>query len=432
MKSFLRTCIVRLLGSLSNAVVRKYAPKIIMVTGSVGKTSTKDAIAAALSTSFYLRASEKSFNSELGVPLTIIGAENPWSSVRGWLRVFGEAFMLITFPNHYPRLLVLEVGADKPGDLSRMLRVVTPDLVVVTRLPEIPVHVEAYATPEEVREEEFMPAYALSDGDPLILSASDEYAAALATPLRVAVSTFGEPEFSDVRLLHARLACTDGMPVGMEADVIIGGEAHTLQVMGALGRTQLFGPAAALATGRALGIEVSELFAGLETYTPPYGRTRLFKGVKDSVLIDDTYNSSPAAVEEALGALRLLSESTPSVFRRVAVLGDMLELGRYSVAEHARIGVLVATHAELLVTVGQRSRGMARAALEAGMAPESLRHYDTAQEAAAALAELIQKGDAVLIKGSQGMRMEHAVKALLADPADASQLVRQDAEWSKR
>ena len=102
-----------------------------MVTGSVGKTSTKDAIAAALSNTFFLRKSEKSHNSEFGVPLTIFGKKNPWKHPLSWLRVFGQAFALFVLPSRYPRLLVLEVGADRPGDLTRILRIATPDIVEI-------------------------------------------------------------------------------------------------------------------------------------------------------------------------------------------------------------------------------------------------------------------------------------------------------------
>src|SRR5689334_2122525 len=130
MKQLLKAPIAWLLGLLARGILKKYRPIVVMVTGSVGKTSTKDAVAEALSPKYHLRSSEKSYNSEFGVPLTIIGAKNPWTSPERWGRVIVEALALLFLPNHYPRLLVLEVGADRPGDLRKILNFATPDAVV--------------------------------------------------------------------------------------------------------------------------------------------------------------------------------------------------------------------------------------------------------------------------------------------------------------
>src|SRR3989344_8352419 len=162
MKSILRAIIVSVLNGLTRGILAKYKPKIVMVTGSVGKSSTKDAIAAALASSVYLRASKKSYNSEFGLPRTVIGRETAWGSPLGWLAIILEGLALLLYPSHYPKLLLLEVGADKPKDLKKLMRIATPDVVVVTRLPEVPVHVEANEGPSEVREEEFAPAYSLA------------------------------------------------------------------------------------------------------------------------------------------------------------------------------------------------------------------------------------------------------------------------------
>ncbi|MDP2594221.1 MAG: Mur ligase family protein, partial [bacterium] len=199
-KRLIKPIIVTILACAARAVMGRYRPKVVMVTGSVGKTSTKDAIAAALSARFFVRKSEKSFNSEFGVPFTILGVGNPWANPVAWLSVIQKFFVLMLLPNHYPNLLVLEVGADKPGDLKRILRIARPDAVVVTHLPEIPVHVEFYASPEAVREEEFAPAYALIPGAPLIICADNPYALEMASRVPVLLSTYGFDTASSVRL----------------------------------------------------------------------------------------------------------------------------------------------------------------------------------------------------------------------------------------
>src|SRR3989344_4175990 len=187
MKNLLKMFVACILALVARAVLHRYRPHIVMITGSVGKTATKDAVAAVLATRFLVRKSEKSFNSEFGVPFTILDVENPWGNPLAWLSLVKCAVALLLLPNQYPNMLVLEVGADKPGDLARITRIATPDVVVVTRLPEIPVHVEAYASPEEAREEEFSPAYALRAEAPLIVPADDTYALDMTvrTPARV-------------------------------------------------------------------------------------------------------------------------------------------------------------------------------------------------------------------------------------------------------
>ena len=423
MKALLRSLAAAFMALLARAVLKKYRPTIVMVTGSVGKTSTKDACAAALGKRYFLRASEKSYNSEFGVPLTIIGAKNPWANPLAWLQVIEEALALILLPAHYPKLLILEVGADRPGDLRQILRIATPDAVVVTRLPEMPVHVEAYATPSAVREEEFTPAYALADGAPLIVCEDDAHARTLAVPLRAQVTTYGEGEGALARFSNVRTYEEEKHLAGMQADVVAGSYKGTLTVHGALGRQQLYAPAAALALGLALGMTAEETMEGLASYVPPPGRARILPGINGSILIDDSYNASPAAAEEILRSLDLVKGTG----RRITILGDMLELGRYSMEEHARIGALAAKHADVVIGVGTRSRAIA----DAAQGTEAL-HFDDSLQAAEALPATIGKGDIVLVKGSQGVRMERVTKALLGNEADLERLVRQDPEWLRR
>jgi UDP-N-acetylmuramoyl-tripeptide--D-alanyl-D-alanine ligase len=431
MKRFFRNVIASLLAASARGIIRKYRPRIVMVTGSVGKTSTKDAIAAVLRQGFYIRASEKSYNSEFGVPLTIIGAKNPWTNAAAWVSVLGEALALLLLPNHYPKVLVLEVGADSPGDLKRILRIATPDVVVVTKLPDMPVHVEAYVTPAAVREEEFAPAYALAPGAPLIISADGAYATELAKPLSVHVTTYGEARSADVRIGKAEPYLEDGRVAGMEGVLTVEGKAHVLRVPGALGRPQLLAPAAAVATGLVMDMRIQDVLDAVTGYEPPAGRGRLIAGRRGSLILDDSYNASPTAVEEALASLQLIHKAQKRT-RRVAVLGDMLELGRYSQEEHERIGTKAAGQCDQLVAVGLRSRAMAEAAISAGMKEENVHSFDTSQEAAAYLKDKVGEDDVVLIKGSQSMRMERIAEVLLERPADQRFLVRQDREWKKR
>ncbi|MFA6385501.1 MAG: UDP-N-acetylmuramoyl-tripeptide--D-alanyl-D-alanine ligase [Candidatus Paceibacterota bacterium] len=422
MKNLIKSVIAFKLGLCARIVVHKYQPRIVMITGSVGKTTAKDAIAEVLSARFFVRKSDKSFNSEFGVPFTIFGVGNPWSDPFAWLKVIRSIFTLIVLPNHYPNMLVLEVGADRPGDLSRILRFVTPDAVVVTRLPEIPVHVEAYTSPDAVREEEFSPAHTLSAGAPLIVSSDDPYAFdnAIRTPARVI--SYGVSDDATVRISDGCFYEVEGKVIGMRSFVNINNKQEKLLVKGSVGKTQLLPIAAALATALAFDIPIPKALKALEAYEPPPGRGRLLAGKNDSIIIDDSYNASPAAVEEALATLKMF----PHAKRCIAVLGDMLELGRHSVIEHERIAEIVGDSADVIVTVGIRARAF-------GIAPHGaeVMQFDNSCSAAAALPSLIREGDIILVKGSQSIRTERIVEALLADPSNSSKLVRQEKKWKQ-
>ncbi|MEK7060560.1 MAG: UDP-N-acetylmuramoyl-tripeptide--D-alanyl-D-alanine ligase [Patescibacteria group bacterium] len=428
MKNIFKYLITFMLAAFARAVVRRYKPRIVMVTGSVGKTSTKDAVAAVLAERFYIWKSEKNFNTEFGVPYTILGlgAGNPFENPLLWFTVFKRALVLLFLPNHYPNMLVLEVGADKPGDLSRILRIVAPDAVVVTRLPEIPVHVEAYDSPEAVREEEFSPAYSLSAGAPLIVSIDDQYALDGAVRTSARILSYGVSDDAMVSIRDAGFYESEGKILGMKASVVVNGEKENLVVKGSVGTAQLLPAAAALATASAFDIPLSEALKSLNNYEPPPGRGRLLAGKNGSIIIDDSYNASPAAVEEALATLKSFPPPAGGRTRRIAVLGDMLELGRYSVMEHERIGALARGSADLVVAVGIRARAFAN-----GSGTEVMT-FNSASAAAAALPALAREGDVILVKGSQSIRMERVVEALLANPSDASLLVRQEREWKRR
>lgn len=431
MKTILKAPIAALLAGLASAIVRKYKPKIVMVTGSVGKTSTKEAVAAALSKSFNVRKSAKGFNSDFGVPFTIIGVLNPWASIPAWLGVFVEALGLIFFPHRYPNMLVLEVGADRPGDLNRILKIATPDEVVVTLLPSVPVHVEAYETPAAVRDEEFTPALALAQNAPLIISADDENAIGLSKKLEVRVSTFGVADDATVQVKDVAPWFDGGVLQGMQATFVIEDRSYPFQVKGVFGRTQMNAPAAALAAALALDLTPRLALAGLAAYDPPPGRARILKGIKETLLIDDSYNSSPIALQEIMSSLSLLPRGKGK--RHVGILGDMLELGRYSVAEHTRAGHLAKDAFDLLITVGPRARTIGETAVADGMPEGSVFSFDNSIDAAPAIASMLMEGDTVLIKGSQsGVRLERITKALLANSQDARHLVRQEREWLKR
>ena len=422
-------------------VLRKYKPKVVAVTGSVGKTSTKDAIYSALAPEYRTRKSEKSFNSEVGLPLTILGLQNAWSNPFRWLLNLLDGLFLILFPVRYPEWLVLEAGADRPGDIRSLAKWLSVDIAVITRLPEVPVHVEFFESPEDVVREKASLINALKEGGALLLYADDERTRNLAKRLPVShqakTITFGFSEHADVRGSNFEVVGESGrehLPIGMKGKISYRGVSAPVEVVGSLGAHSFVPALAAAAVSAALGKNLEQAAEALRLYAPPPGRMRLLRGLKESTLIDDTYNSSPAAVEAALDTLRHVQPSKSDLRgRRIAVLGDMLELGRHSVEEHRKAGAHAAKCADLLVTVGFRAHDTAQGALDQGMQESNILQYEDSNAAGKELKNLVGEGDIILLKGSQSVRMERAVEELLHDPEDARRLlVRQEREWKRR
>ncbi|MHB1330804.1 MAG: Mur ligase family protein, partial [Minisyncoccota bacterium] len=174
MKEILKQILIKILYKESELILKKHKPKVVAVTGTVGKTGTKDAIYSVLREFEYVRRSPKSFNSEIGIPLTILDVKNPGDDILGWVKVLLEGLLIAFFPSHYPKWLVLEVGTDKPGDIEEITKWLKPDVVVVTKLADVPVHVEAFGSKELLFEEKGKLVQALKTGGTLILNADDE------------------------------------------------------------------------------------------------------------------------------------------------------------------------------------------------------------------------------------------------------------------
>ena len=428
MKNFFKSVVVRALTFEARCVLKKYHPRIIAVTGSVGKTSTKDAIFTAISGDVHARKSQKSFNSEIGVPLTILGLANAWSNPFLWFKNLLDGLLLIIFKQEYPEWLVLEVGADRPGDIESIAAWLKPDVAVFTRLPDVPVHVEFFSSPEEVIKEKKFLAYALKAGGTLIINADDDKM----TDMQVKEGTllsYGFNSHAQVRGKRERIWYHSHKPCGMKMHVEYEGMDISYELAGALGRHHLYPVLAAFAVAHALELDLTNVAQKLSQHATPPGRMKILSGKNDSTIIDDTYNASPIAVAEALSALSLVQTEG----RKIVALGDMLELGPYTKTMHEEAGRHAATVADAFFTVGVRARAAADAAVKAGMSQERVIKLDDARKLGSILAKSVAPGDVVLIKGSQSMRMERAVEAALDDPSKKKDLlVRQDDEWQGR
>lgn len=432
MKSILKNILVSVLTLIAKGILWRHEPRVIAVTGSVGKTSTKDAIYAVLKGTGSVRRSEKSFNSELGVPLSIIGAANGWNKAHAWIGVIAHGIAQIVSPRgSYPATLVLEVGADRPGDISAIAKWIKPHVVVITRLPDVPVHIEFFPTLESLIDEKLSLARHMRKDGTLVLNADDPRVLAAREEMRVRTVTYGEHENAMLRASDVKLLAPseDGREGGLAFKANFDGKSLPVILPNIYGRSYMSIALAALGVAYALGHNMVTAIGNLAEYETPPGRARLIPGDHGTVLIDDTYNSSPAACEAGL----LMLKELPFGKRKIAVIGDMLELGKHTNEAHLAVGRYARKHCDLLVTVGLRAKQCAEGAREAGMSEKKIYETDDALGAVEIVKKIAKPGDVIYFKGSQGMRMERAVRALMAEPEKAAELlVRQEDAWNKR
>jgi UDP-N-acetylmuramoyl-tripeptide--D-alanyl-D-alanine ligase len=426
MKAFLKSIVVTILVAEANILLKRHKPKIVAVTGSVGKTTTKDAIFAAIKNNIYARKSEKSFNSDIGVPLTVLGLPNAWNNPLLWLRNIVEGLLIALFSRTYPEVLILEAGIDRPGDMERLTKWLKPDIVVLTKLPAVPVHVEFFSSPEAVVEEKMKLVSALRPEGVLVYNHDDTVIEEQLPRVLQRKVGFGRYTETDFIARADRTVYRDDQPVGVSFTLSQYGNEHEVVVLDTIGSQLVYACSAAIAVADELSVPIEAAVESLRTFRAPNGRMRLIPGIKSTLLIDDTYNSSPVAVEQALTTLQELNYAR----RKIVVLGDMLELGRFSTDEHRRIGTLVPNAAQILFTVGVRARTIAEGALAAGMSEKHIFQYDDVARAGRELQAILNPGDVVLVKASQGIRAERIVEEVMKDPEQAPEmLVRQDEAW---
>jgi UDP-N-acetylmuramoyl-tripeptide--D-alanyl-D-alanine ligase len=429
MKNIFKQILIQVLKAEAKLVLKKYKPKIVAITGSVGKTSTKDAVYAALSKFYFTRKSEKSFNSEIGLPLTILGVPNGWNNPLVWLKNIIEGLELIFTRHKYPEWLVLEVGADKPGDIKSVSKWLYADVVIITKIGKTPVHIEFFKTIEQLIEEKASLLRAAKKDGLVVLNADDAAVFELQGKTKNRVVSYGFNEDATLVASNPVILYKKDMPDGAAFKVNYGGNSLPVLIEGAFGANHIYAALAALSVSSGLGLDMIKSADAMKNYELPPGRMRLLEGVKNTWIIDDTYNSSPTAAEAALKTL----EEVKTKGRKIAILGDMLELGRHTEEAHKEIGKLSAKICDIIVTVGVRARFIAEGALNQAFPEKNIFQFEDSRKAGKFIEQLSGAGDIILVKGSQGVRMERAVEEIMAHPENKTKLlVRQDAEWQYR
>jgi len=352
---------------------RRHTVRVVGVTGSVGKTTTKELIYSVLSQRFRALRSEGNYNNEIGLPLTLLNLE----------------------PQH--ERVVLEMGMYALGEIAQLADIALPSIGVVTNVG--PVHLERLGTIERIAQAKAELVEALPPDGVAVLNADDPRVREMAAKTRAQVFYYGLTPAADLWASDVESQGLAGIRFRLH---------HKGEVVHAklplLGRHSVHAALAAAAVGLVEGETWEEIIAGFQS--PARLRLVAVSGPEGTTILDDTYNASPAST---IAALNLLAE-LPG--RRIAVLGDMLELGSFEEEGHRKVGRRAVEVAQKLVAVGQRGRIIGQEALRCGMREEDVFFAQDNQEAIAYLRRIIAPGDFILVKGSRGMRMEEIVNAL--------------------
>ncbi|MEK7162738.1 MAG: UDP-N-acetylmuramoyl-tripeptide--D-alanyl-D-alanine ligase [Patescibacteria group bacterium] len=437
MKKILVEILQWILKQLAQLIIWRFEPRVIAITGSVGKTSAKEAIYAVLTHSagsgqrkLRVRKSEGNLNNELGVSLAIIGPptggwkeeelklvsrDTPagkWKirKLLFWLKVVIFALFRIFFlrKSAYPQILILEYAADRPGDIKYLLEIAKPFIGIVTAIGEIPVHVEFFSSSEAVGREKARVVESLPANGFAILNFDDEIVMKTRERTRAKIITFGFGEAADLKISGFENRSEEDNFIGISFKIEYNGSFVPVILKNVFGKAQAYAAAIAACVGLIFDLNLVQISEALSLdYRSVKGRMNLIKGIKDTYIINDAYNASPISMEEALTTLGDLSAK-----RKIAVLGDMLELGKYSLEAHESIGRLAGKIVDVLITIGPRAKFIAESAEAVGLDKSKILIFDTAGEACIAIQNLIKKGDLVLIKASRALALEKIVEEI--------------------
>jgi UDP-N-acetylmuramoyl-tripeptide--D-alanyl-D-alanine ligase len=354
--------------------------RVVTITGNTGKTTTKELTAAILGRQYDVLKSPANFNNEVGLSMTLLEA------------------------NEAHERAVLETGMDRLGEIARLCEIARPDCAVVLNVG--PTHLEKLGSMEAIAQAKGEAVEALGEFGTAVLNADDPYVAAMASKTKARILTFGR---SPGAFVHASDTKTRGLG-GVDFQLSCGGRsvaAHSPLP----GERLVYNALAAVAVGVSEGMSVEDAAFALRNAEVP-ARLQARVAPSGATILDDCYNASPASTTAALSVLSELQGG-----RRLALLGDMLELGREEAAGHAQVGEYAAQVVDGLFTVGRLGALIAASARASGN--RFVRHFDTTDEAIAELRDLLQPGDVLLIKASHGMHLENVVAALMTEGAPA-------------
>jgi UDP-N-acetylmuramoyl-tripeptide--D-alanyl-D-alanine ligase len=409
-KDKLEKLLKKILRILSIGILRKYNPIVIGITGSAGKTSTKEAIYTILKNKFRCRRNRGNFNNEIGVPLTILGNYSETKGKIFWIFVLIKSILNILFglKRFYPNVLILELAADKPGDIKYLVDIVKPQIGIITAIGKIPVHVEFYKNPEAVAREKGKLIESLSSDGFAVLNRDDEFVYNLREKTKAKKIFYGFSENSDIHLGNfSHRIDKNNIPEGISLKAEYKGSFIPMRLNNVLGKPQAYVIGATISVGLIMGMNLVEISQELLNYQAPKRRMKIEKGIKKTIILDDSYNASPISMKSALETLQSLPAK-----RKLAILADMLEIGEYSEQAHREIGRIVSKISNILITIGEKAKLISDSANRAGLEKENIFSFKDSEEAKKEIKDIVKKEDLILIKGSNSMRLDKIIEEI--------------------
>lgn len=421
MKNIIRKFISLALGLLAKKKIAKHKPLIIGITGSVGKTTTKEAINLVLKNRFKVLSPQRSYNTEIGLPLAVFNETVPSNlySFTGWLKIFIHCIQSFG-DKEYPQILILEYGLDQPGDIQYLTSLIKPDISVITFVSLA--HSVNFGSLEEIAEEKRNLIKPLTNQNWAILNFDNTYIQKMASQTRARVLSFGIKNESTARGKDIQ----EGLK-SLSFKLIYQKKSYPLKTK-ILGSHLVYNLLAGFCVGIALGLKPEDIIKYLSKFESPPGRMKLISGIKGSLIIDDSYNASPESMDAALEFFKKIH----SRGRKIAVLGMMNELGKWGPVEHQKVGQKAAPIIDILITVGDlANKYLTKGALELGFKKKNIFSFSDSKKAGDFLKKIIVYDDLILVKGSQNnIRMEWLVEKIMSEPQKAQDLlVRQGSEW---
>ncbi|MBX4191840.1 MAG: hypothetical protein KW804_03510, partial [Candidatus Doudnabacteria bacterium] len=293
---------IQILTIFAKLTLWRYRPKIVAITGSVGKTSTKDAIATVLAVKYSVRATLGNYNNEIGVPLTIINEETAGKNGLLWAWVFLKAFLKLIYTD-YPQVLVLEIGTDRPGDISHLMDLLgRVDVGVITYIGIS--HLEFFAHQHELTKEKLSLIKKLPRDSAAVLNFDNQKIYDGKNQTKAEILGYGFNEHTNLNISDFHIITDSEGSVGINFKIHHRGTVVPFFLPNALGKPMAYAAAAAAAVGLRLHIDLASAGTALRSYNPPPGRLRLLEGIKHTRIIDDTYNAAPDSTFSALEALK--------------------------------------------------------------------------------------------------------------------------------
>lgn len=422
MQKLYKKLITKYLAIMARVLLWRKKPKIIAVTGSAGKTSTVRFLSQILSYDFEVLQPIEGYNTEIGAVLNLFSEKNPEKirSVISWLKVMISVFKKAFFIKDFPEKVVIEMGADKPGDIKYLCKIFKPDIGVILRV--LPVHLVEFKSIHAIAQEKSELAKSIGKDGKVFLNWDDLEVRRMATLSHGEVIFFGTQNKEGL-LFKVGESNLSGTRVG----IFYNGQKENVRVR-IYGKHMIYPLMASVAVSLSEGTTLKKIISILKKLHPYKGRMNLIEGRNNSLIIDDSYNANP---DSTIKALDFLKEQKG---RKIALLGSMNELSDYEKEGHEKVGAYVPNCADLLYTVGETAnKYLASAAIKSGMAKNSIKSFRNSLEAGLFLKNILRPGDIVLVKGSQNnVRMEIAIEQIMAHPElKRKTLVRQSDFWNE-